>query len=341
MSLDIEVPAQLMAYLQAEGRIAATEQPEIRVLAGGVSNRTVWLKRPSGETWVLKQALEKLRTKADWFSSVERIHREASGMRWLMNLAPTGSITPLIFEDHANHVLAMQAVAEPHQNWKSMLLEGRLEPDHIRQFATLLGTIHQQTYQDGNAASEFADRSFFESLRLEPYYLYTAAQQPKAADFLGALVEENRANLLSIVHGDYSPKNVLVYQNKLVLLDHEVIHFGDPTFDLGFSMTHLLSKAHHLAVQRQNFLEATRQYWLHYSATAPVLSALPDFEARAVRQTLGCLLARVDGRSPLEYLSESKRIHQREAVLEIMADPPTTVTGLIEAFAQRIPVAPS
>lgn len=336
MALDIEDPHQLVAYLQAEGRIALSERPETRVLSGGVSNRAVWLKRSSGEAWVLKQALEKLRTKADWFSSVERIHREASGMRWLYQMAPAGSITELIFEDHTNHVLAMQAVPEPHENWKTVLLKGQLEFDHIQQFAQLLGMIHQQSYQDPKAAAEFSDRSFFESLRLEPYYLYTAAQQPQAADFLKNLVEDNRANLLTVVHGDYSPKNVLVYRGKLVLLDHEVIHFGDPTFDLGFSMTHLLSKAHHLPQQRQHFLEATQLYWQTYTAAAPVLSALSGFEARAVRQTLGCLLARVDGRSPLEYLDEAERANQREAVLAMMSEPPATIAGLIEGFAQRI-----
>lgn len=334
--LDIEDPTQLVAYLQAEGRIAKTEPLEIRVLGGGVSNRTVWLKRPSGEAWVLKQALEKLRTKADWFSSVERIHREATGMRWLFGLAPAGSITQLIFEDHNNHVLAMQAVPEPHENWKAMLLRGQLEPEHMRQFARLLGLLHQQSYQNEKAATEFADRSFFESLRLEPYYLYAAVQQPKAADFLNNLMEENRANLLSIVHGDYSPKNVLVHEGQLVLLDHEVIHFGDPTFDLGFSMTHLLSKAHHLPNHGVEFLRAVQEYWDTYSQTAPTLTALPGFEARAVRQTLGCLLARVDGRSPLEYLNEAEGSTQREAVLEMMLEPPAKVADLISGFAQRI-----
>lgn len=335
MSLDIENPEQLLGYLRSQGHIGITEAPEIRVLAGGVSNRTVWVKRQSGESWVLKQALEKLRTKAEWFSSLERIHREAAGMRWLYAKVP-GRITRLIFEDPAHHLLAMEAVAEPHQNWKSMLLKGELEFGHVRQFAELLGQIHQQSYLNEQARAEFAERSFFESLRLEPYYLYTASQVQRAADFLRQLVEENRTNLLCVVHGDYSPKNVLIYADRLILLDHEVIHFGDPTFDLGFSMTHLLSKAHHVVDQREKFFEAAQLYWKHYVQTATSPVAEPGFESRAVRQTLGCMLGRVDGRSPLEYLSKSERSRQRQAVLALMKNPPPTFNELIVGFAERI-----
>src|SRR5215210_8750615 len=125
--LDIERPADLLRYLRGTGRIAPDECPAVGVLAGGVSNRTVLVERPSGEAWVLKQALAKLRVAVDWFSSPERIHREALGLRWLARLAPPGTITPLVFEDHDRHLLAMRAVPRPLENWKALLLAGRLD----------------------------------------------------------------------------------------------------------------------------------------------------------------------------------------------------------------------
>src|SRR5947207_329045 len=139
--LDIEQPDQLLAYLRDSGRIARDEMPEIGVLAGGVSNRTVLVKRGSGESWVIKQALAKLRVKVDWFSDVSRIHREALALKYLPELAPPGTITPLIFEDHEHHLLAMGAVPEPHENWKTMLMAGRVENDHVEQFAALLAAV--------------------------------------------------------------------------------------------------------------------------------------------------------------------------------------------------------
>src|SRR3954471_353856 len=121
--LDIEQPGALVAYLRETGRIAPDEEPRIEVLAGGVSNRTVLVERASGEAWVVKQALAKLRVAVDWFSDPARIEREALGLKHLGQIAPQ-NITPLIFEDPANHLLVMQAVPKPHENWKSMLLAG-------------------------------------------------------------------------------------------------------------------------------------------------------------------------------------------------------------------------
>ncbi|MEZ4638280.1 MAG: phosphotransferase, partial [Caldilineaceae bacterium] len=303
-TLNIEEPDQLLAYLHRHNHIAAAEEVTITPLAGGVSNRTVLVERANGEAWVIKQALEKLRVAVDWFSSPQRIHREADGMRAFADLLPPGSVPRLIFEDHDAHLLAMQAVPQPHANWKTMLLAGELDRDHIQQFGRMLGAMHGHSFQKKDElAPLFGDRSFFETLRLEPYYLYTASKHDTALDFYTKLVDETRAQSLTLVHGDYSPKNVLVHRGRLVLLDHEVIHWGDPCFDLGFSFTHLLSKAHHVAEYRAPFIDAALHYWQIYVDTAADLATLDGFEPRAVRHTLACLLARVDGRSPLEYLT--------------------------------------
>lgn len=325
MSLDIENRADLLAYLRNQKYIGTGEEPQISVLSGGVSNRTVLIERAGGEAWVMKQALAKLRVKADWFSSPERIHREAMGLRWLSRLAPQGTITPLVFEDHEHHLLAMEAVPQPHENWKSMLLRGELSVDHAVQFGRLLGKVHRESRaQRGELEAAFADTSFFESLRLEPYYSYSASQVPAASEFLNALIAETRASRSTVVHGDYSPKNVLVRGGKLILLDHEVIHWGDPAFDIGFSLTHFLSKANYLHAHRIAFAGMAHTYWNSYADTS--------FEGRAVRHTLGCLLARVAGRSPLEYLDPGQRAIQQNAVLKMIAHPPPRVPQLIEGF---------
>lgn len=338
--LDIESPPALIAYLRGAGRLAADETPTVRVLAGGVSNRTVWLGRASGEAWVLKQALPKLRVSVDWFSSPTRIGREALGLRWLGQLLPPGAVPRLIFEDPAQHLLAMSAVPEPHENWKVALLAGRLETDLVGQCAGLLAAIHREAAARADELKPiFADRAYFESLRLEPYFGYAATQVPAAAEFLRRLIADTRGCGLTLVHGDFSPKNLLVHGGRLVLLDHEVIHWGDPTFDVGFVLTHFLSKAHHRPAQRIVFAEAAEALWRTYRAEVGGLAASPDFEPRAVRQTLGCLLARVAGRSPLEYLDASERAAQRKAVLRLVNEPPSTLHELICRFIACLPSA--
>jgi 5-methylthioribose kinase len=306
------------------------------VLTGGVSNRTVLVERPNGEAWVLKQALAKLRVAVDWYSSPERIHREAQGLRWLTQLAPPGTTVPLIFEDQQRHILAMEAVPQPHENWKTLLLRGALELDHIAQFARLLGTTHRAATGRPDVATTFDDRSFFESLRIEPYYTYTAEQTLMVRPFYAELIAATRARRLTLVHGDYSPKNVLVYHDRLVLLDHEVIHFGDPAFDLGFALTHLLSKAHHLPLQRASFAGAARYFWRIYRETLGEVEWRADLDHWAVRHTLGCLLARVAGRSPLEYLDVTERARQHAAAVALMRRPPATIDDLVAQFVAQV-----
>lgn len=326
--LDIEDPAALRTYLVRTGRIAAATAIKIRVLAGGVSCRTVLVERDDGPAWVLKQALGRLRVQADWFSDPGRIHREAAGLRWLARLAPPGAIVDFVFEDHAAHVLAMAAVPEPFDNWKTRLLERGPEADHARQFGRLLGTIHRAAAAEAAALEgEFADLTFFDQLRLEAYYRATAAKVPAVAEFLARLIADTLAHRETLVHGDFSPKNVLISRGCLVLLDHEVIHWGDPGFDLGFALTHLLAKARHFTGKRAAFAQAARDFWAAYvSETAGLF---PGLEPRAVRHALGCLLARVEGRSPLEYLTSSERAAQRAAALALIPTPPLAVDDLI------------
>jgi aminoglycoside phosphotransferase (APT) family kinase protein len=332
--VDIEQPAALTEYLRRTGRVAPGEVIDIRVLAGGVSNKTVLVARASSEAWVLKQALPKLRVKVDWFSDPARIGREALALRWLPKLAPECAITSLVFEDPDQHLLAMEAVPQPHENWKTMLLAGRVFPRHVRQFGRLLGTVHRAAFERRDElAPLFDDRSFFESLRVEPYYAYAAAQAPAAAAFYEALIRDTRSTRVTLVHGDYSPKNVLVPRGRrLVLLDHEVIHWGDPAFDLGFALTHALSKANHLAAYRDAFAEAAILFWESYGVALADVPWRQGLEARAARHTLGCLLARVAGRSPLEYLTEPQRGRQQDVVLGLMRAPPVTIASLVEAF---------
>jgi 5-methylthioribose kinase len=293
----------------------------------------VLVERPSGEAWVLKQALPKLRVAVDWFSDPARIHREALGLKYLAELAPPRTITPLIFGDAEQHLLAMEAVPQPHENWKTMLLGGQCDAGHISQFAGIISLIHRRSWERREElAAVFNDRSFFESLRIEPYYLYTASQVPGAASFLRHLVTDTRARRLALVHGDYSPKNILVHEGRLILLDHEVIHWGDPAFDLGFAWTHLLSKARHLPARRTLLSEGVRFFWQSYNRRVPKTPWEADLESYAVRHTLGCLLARVAGRSPLEYLGPDERRAQCGRAVELMGDPPTTVEALVESF---------
>ncbi len=333
-TLNIEEPDQLRKYLRERRLIAADEEPAMQVLTGGVSNRAVRVQGQAGEDWVVKQALAKLRVQVDWFSAPERIQREAAGLRWLGRIIP-GHVPALVFEDRENDILAMTAVPQPHVNWKSALLQGHIDPGHARAFGYLLARIHGAVEHHPALANDFAERRFFEELRQEPYYGYSASQIPAAEAFLTRLIDDARTRLFALVHGDYSPKNVLIHREKLVILDFEVIHFGDPAFDIGFSLTHFLSKANHQPARREAFLELAREYWRSYTNALPA-HLHPSTREFAAKHTLACLLARVAGRSPLEYLDAAERETQKRVALALIKREISDIPDLIDAFGAAL-----
>jgi 5-methylthioribose kinase len=339
MDFNIEDFEALRNYLMARGCVKSGETVSFTNLRGGVSNRTVKVAWPDGHGWVLKQALAKLRVSADWFSSPARIAVEAKALRCLNQMAPPGTTPAFIFEDMPHYLMAMEAIPEEHENWKTVLLSRRIIPDHFEQFGLLLGAIHRRSSESIAEVRElFLDTTYFEDLRLEPYYGHAAQTTPEAAPFLNKLVEETLRHKDCMVHGDFSPKNTLIYRDKLILLDYEVVHIGDPAFDVGFALTHFLSKAHHLPSERARLASAAKLFWETYRAEIMRLDWAHenDLEPRVVAHTLACLLARVSGKSPLEYLTSIEKTRQRSAVLGLMREPPTKTAVLIHEFIQKI-----
>lgn len=290
--MNVEEPASLAPYLAHRGYA----MEESRILPGGVSNNTVLVRLMDGSSIVVKQARDQLKSAVEWKCDPRRIRQEALAIEWLSRWTPAGSIPRLLFLDMANHILAMDAVPQPHREWKSLLLSGQIHLDHFSKFGELLASIHRGSYVErGEVEPLFRDQSFFFSLRLEAYYLYAAHNELRAAAFLRELARETQARRYALVHGDYSPKNVLVCGNELVLLDHEAANFGEPTFDVGFGLTHFLSKALHLPGSRKRLRAGAHEFWRTYHRGLPAMPEFADVSERAVRHTLGCLLARVAG----------------------------------------------
>lgn len=337
MELDIENFDALQKYMILQRHVSSGETVSFAKLSGGVSNRTVRVVWPDGHGWILKQALPKLRVDIDWFSSPERIGVEAKALRWLNRFAPPATTPAFILEDPANHLIAMEAIPEGHENWKSVLLREDIVPEHFEQFGLLLGTIHRQSSTFRTEVSQtFLDTTYFESLRLEPYYLYAAKTTPEAADFLKALAQETLFHKLSLVHGDFSPKNTLLYRGKLILLDYEVAHWGEPAFDMGFALTHFLSKAHHMPRARARLVDAALLFWQVYRNEIALLDWAQAIEPRMVSHALGCLLARVAGKSPLEYLTQQEMARQRDVTLLLIANPPKRIEDFVARFIREI-----
>jgi 5-methylthioribose kinase len=306
-------------YLQSRGH----EGPwRVKALGGGVSN-TVLLAESGIHRWVVKQSLGKLRVDEDWFADRSRIHRECSAMRELAPLLPEGVIPQVVFEDRDNYLYVMSAAASDARDWKSLLLAGTISTPIAESAGRILARIREVSRDGGQWARRFGDQTCFDQLRLDPYYRFAAARHPDLAGGFDAAIAAARRPI-ALVHGDFSPKNLLVRQRQVLLIDFEVIHFGDPAFDAAFLLNHLLLKCAHRPEFRLDFLRAAHGFWNEASAGAP-----PDFESSTILH-LGCLhLARVDGKSRAEYLNEEVRVKVRAQAGRWIVSPPHSLCDLL------------
>jgi 5-methylthioribose kinase len=341
-----EITGQTAAeYLQSAGPLPKGEPVDVRELAGGVSNVVLLVTLPQrGETFVLKQARERLRVKDDWRCPVERIWREMETLSIcgrLLDVRNGESIEAIVpkvlWEDREHYIYAMTAAPEEHRTWKEMLLAGDVENSRDVALACgqMLGQLHGASWGNREIAAALDDRTYFDRLRLDPYYRQIARVHVDLAPAIERLIDSVWQNRCSLVHGDFSPKNLLVWPRHVMLIDFEVGHFGDPAFDLGFFLTHLLLKSLWAGHRRSEYLHIADRFWNSYALTIrPAIGASDraGLEHRALWNLAGCMLARVDGKSRVEYLSAAQQDCVRQLSREWIVRPPKSWKDATEAI---------
>ena len=304
-------------YLEQQGWAGARDV-SIRPLGGGVSNTVLLAESPAGRI-VCKQALEKLRVDADWHSRPDRTLREADAMLAISPLLSEGAVPKILFIDRPNCIYAMEAAPASATDWKAALLQGRADPAVAAAAGRILGAIIRATYLSPDWEARFGDQTVFDVLRLDPYYRFTAARHPDCAAHFERLLDSPR---VSLVHGDWSPKNLLVAGDDVTAIDFEVVHYGDPCFDTGFLFCHLLLKSIHLPAHAGSFQECAAAVWAALDLSHPWLWP------RTMAHLGGLLLARADGKSPAEYLTEPERDRLRRLAKKLIAQPAESIESL-------------
>jgi len=331
-------------YLRSTGRAAADETLEVRELAGGVSNVVLLVTLPRrGERYVLKQARGRLRVQEEWLCPVERIWREVEVLRICGQLLQTHDadhiepcVPQLLWEDRENYLYAMTAAPQEHRTWKQTLLAGLDAEANQRAIACgrLLANLHAGSWKNSQIAARLDDRSYFDQLRIDPYYRQVARVHADLAPAIERLIESVWQNRRCLVHGDFSPKNLLVWPGHVMLIDFEVGHYGDPAFDLGFFLSHLVLKSIWAGPRRQEYLALATGFWRTYCETLTATVAADEtaaLERRMLFNLAGCMLARVDGKSPVEYLAKEQQKQVRDLSRGWLTRPPDTWAGAANA----------
>ncbi len=314
--------------------LVSADQPAILTpLGGGVSSDIYRAQLPSGVVCV-KRALARLKVAADWQVPLERNRYEVEWMRVAGAVAP-GAVPEVLGEDRAAGAFAMAWLPpERYPVWKTLLAEGRAREADAARVGDLLGRIHAATADRPDLARRFPTDALFHALRLDPYLVTAARAHPDLARHLHALVATTAGTRRVLVHGDYSPKNILIGTGGPVILDAECAWYGDPAFDLAFVLNHLLLKQvwrpAHAAALCGMYEALASAYRAHVAWEPPAA-----LDARTAALLPGLLLARIDGKSPVEYLAaEADRARVRDFARAHLARRPASLAELLAAFAR-------
>lgn len=300
----------LLDLLRADG-VVRSAAARLTPLAGGVSSE-IYRVDDGEESFVVKRALPKLTVAADWFADPRRNLHEQDYLRYVGAILPA-SVPRVLFASREHCYFAMELLDGNLANWKAELLAGRIDARQAAMAGHTLGVIHRHSAGHPEAVERFDTSDHFWQLRIEPYLLATAKAHRRLAPALHAETERLAECRSALVHGDYSPKNMLVGEDRLVVIDCEVAWYGDPAFDLAFLLNHLCLKAvYHAPKHQPALLAAAYAVADAYHAEWSDSAMATEIANRASRLLPMLLLARVDGKSPVEYLNDAQRQHVRQ-----------------------------
>ncbi len=322
--------AGVLDFLYRHGLADDGEKATLTPLTGGVSS-DLWKVDLPGRTLCVKGALAQLKVERKWLAPTSRNRVEYQWLRFAGAVAP-GQVPQILAHDEQAGLFAMQFLPpQDHPVWKTQLLAGQTHPQDAAAVGDLVGRLHAASAADPTTRVTFATDDNFDALRIEPYFRVTARANADLADRIDRLAATTASTHLAVVHGDVSPKNILLGPHGPVLLDAECGWFGDPAFDVAFCLNHLLLKA---VVLPDHTAELHRCARGLLGAHVRHIDWEPaDAFARRVAALLPLLaLARVDGASPVEYLGPEQRRRVRDLARTLLGNPDPTLEDILDRW---------
>jgi len=325
----------LIVGFLADSGLVSNGSIEAEPLTGGVASE-IWKIRSGGRDFVVKKALARLRVAQEWNAPISRNASEVDWMIEAARVAPN-AVPRILAHDSKLGVFAMSYLdPASHPNWKKELESGRADPKFAAVLGRTVAAIHSATANSRALAARFANDEVFHSIRLEPYLEATARVHRDLATKLLALSSETLAAKRALVHGDVSPKNILVGRDTPIILDAECAWYGEPAFDLAFCLNHLLLKCIWVRASADAFMAC-----FHSLATAYLdrvdWEDPAELERRAARLLPALLLARIDGKSPVEYIvDEADKALPRRFGRRLVQSPPAALVEIRQQWMEEL-----
>ncbi len=328
------LPEEVLHFLTASGLAGPRERPSAQALSGGVSS-DIWRVDLARGAVCVKRALPRLRVAQLWEAPVERNRYEYEWFRMAAKAVPQA--VPSVLAEGKGFFAMEFLDPSRHPVWKELLRQGRADASFAAKVGAALASIHASTAGSAQARELFSTDAIFYAIRLEPYLVATGVRHPDLQGKFEELVKITKSTKLCLVHGDVSPKNILSGPRGPVFLDAECAWYGDPAFDLAFCLNHLLLKCLWVPQAKERFLSSFDSLYLAYlkgiSWEEP-----KTFEKRTAALLPGLFLARVDGKSPVEYVTaEAQKDMVRRVARPLIERPVDTLSEVKEAWRRSLP----
>ena len=296
-------------------------------LTGGVASDIAKITTDNGH-YCIKFALPKLRVAADWYAPVERNFAEFKYLQALSQIAPNSGLSLYGHSATENGFAMAYLDGDSTYLWKPALFDGQGTSDEAKAVGTILGTIHRASSQPDFDKTAFFNHDDFYAIRIEPYLVHTAKKHPMIATQLNQMAKQLFTADTVLVHGDVSPKNIMFHNGHPVLLDAECATMGDGCFDVAFCLNHLILKAVFVPSKRADYLSYSYDFWHNYKAFISWESQA-DFEKRLCQLLPMLMLARIDGKSPVEYFTTDHHEFVRQLALPLITEPASDLSELL------------
>lgn len=317
----------MIELLKSKG-FELSDNTKITSLSGGVSC-DICLIQDGSKSFVVKQALAKLKVKQDWFADTNRNMYEQLYLQYLNKILPEYAPKVIASFEHDN-LFVMEYLGDDYNDWKHCLLNKEFDHQSAELIGQALGLIHQKSWHDPLVEKQFDSSKNFKQLRISPYFETLVNIYPEHSQEILTLCEKILQNKHSLIHGDFSPKNILVKKGHIKIIDCEVAWYGDPSFDIAFMLHHLFIKYIHF--NDESFLALSETFFNAYKASLGIDLINQISIEHLAKTTLLLMLARIDSKSPVEYLSEKSRSNVRDIALTLFNKKITSYKELQEGL---------